>query len=108
MSYDVDYVQGSSCSNDDIVRILFQTGVRILRVHEYSNQTRIFLQLRHELIIWKGETVIRWIVKLYQSGKDPIHNVGIEKRQNFSILLLESLGADHQFSELFQFLDLRN
>src|SRR4051812_21286937 len=108
MSSDVDYVQRSSCSNDNVVRILFQTEVRILRVHGYSNQTRVLLQRRHELIIWKGKAVIRWIVKLYQSGKDPIHNVSAEKRQKFSILLLESLGVDHQFSELFQFLYLRN
>src|SRR3954471_4467856 len=73
------------------------TGIPIRR--EYSSNVP-------ELIIWKGEAVIRWIVKLYQCGKDPIHNVGIEKRQKFSILLLESLGVDHQFSELSQFLDL--
>src|SRR3954469_14457362 len=108
MSSDVDYVQRSSCSNDNVVRILFQTGVRILRVHGYSNQTRVLLQSRHELIIWEGEAVIRWIVKLYQGGKDPIYNVGIEQRQKFSILLLESLGVDHQFSEPSQFLDLGN
>src|SRR3954470_22183352 len=107
MSSDVDYVQRSSCNNDDVVRILFQTGVQILRVHGYSNQTRVLLQRRHKLIVWKGESVIRWIVKLYQSVKDPIHNVCIEKRQKFSILLLEILGVNHQFSELFQFLDLR-
>src|SRR3954465_2309482 len=106
MSSDVDYVQRSSCSNDNVVRVLFQTGVRILRVHGYSNQTRVLLQRRHELIIWKGEAVVRWIVKLHQCGKDPIHHVGIEQRQKFSILLLESLGVDHQFSELSQFLDL--
>src|SRR3954462_10824467 len=98
MSFDVDYVQRSSCSNDNVVRVLFQTGVRILCVHGYSNQTRVLLQRRHELIIWKGETVIRWIVKLYLCGKDPIHNVSAKKRQKFSILLLESLGVDHQFS----------
>src|SRR4051812_17253753 len=108
MSSDVDYVQRSSCCNDNVVRILFQTRVRILRVHGYSNETRVLLQRRHELIIWKGELVIRWIVKLYQSGNNPIHNVSIEKRRKFSILLLESLGFDHPFSELFQFLDLGN
>src|SRR3954468_13151829 len=48
MSSDVDYVQRSSCSNDNVVRILFQTGVRILRVHGYLNQTRVLLQSRHE------------------------------------------------------------
>src|SRR3954469_20787523 len=74
--------------------------------HGYLNHTRVLLQRRHELIIWKGEAVIRWIVKLYQGGKDPNHNIGIEQRQKFSILLLESLGVDHQFSELSQFLDL--
>src|SRR3954466_16292455 len=108
MSSDVDYVQRSSCSNDNVVRILFQTGVRILRVHGYSNQTRVLLQCRYELIIWKGEAVIRWIVKLYQSGKDSIHNVGVIRRQMFSILLLERLGVDHQLFELSQFLDLGN
>src|SRR4051812_12771553 len=108
MNSDVDYVQRSSCSNDNVVRILFQTGVWILRVQGYSNQTRVLLQRRHELIIWKGEAVIRWIVKLYQGGKDPIHNVSAEKRQKFSILLLERLGVDHHFSELSQFLDLGN
>src|SRR3954466_721141 len=97
MSSDVDYVQRSSCSDDNVVRILFQTGVRILRVHGYSNQTRVLLQRRHELIIWKGEAVIRWIVKLYQCGKDSIHNVGIEQRKKFSILLLENLGLTTSF-----------
>src|SRR4051812_16182490 len=108
MRSDVDYVQRSSCSNDNVVGILFQTGVRILRVHGYSNQTIVLLQRRHELIIWKVEAVIRWIVKLHQCGKDPIHNAGIEQWQKFSILLLERLGVDHQFSELSQFLDLGN
>src|SRR3954471_6710699 len=108
MSSDVDYVERNSCSNDNVFRILFQTGVRILRVHGYSNRTRVLLQRRHELIIWKGKAVICWIVKLHQCGKDPIHNVSAEKRQKFSILLLESLGVDHQFSELFHFLYLRN
>src|SRR4051812_48140389 len=61
MSSNVTYVQGSSCSNDNVVRILFQTGVRILHVHGYSNQTRVLLQRRHELINWKGKAVIRWI-----------------------------------------------
>src|SRR3954464_15970834 len=81
MSSDVDYVQRSSCSNDNVFRTLFQTAVRILRVHGYSNQTRVLLHRPHELIIWKGEAVIRWIVKLYQGGKDLSEMVGIGPSQ---------------------------
>src|SRR3954470_6300644 len=46
MSADVDYVQRSCCSDDNLVKILFQTGVRILPVHGCSNQTRVLLQRR--------------------------------------------------------------
>src|SRR3954469_4653273 len=51
MKSDVDFGQRSSCNNDNSFKILFQTGVRILRVHGYSNQARLLLQSRPELII---------------------------------------------------------